>query len=352
MGSNKKMLLTLTFMGGLVSWAWFPNTRLNLIEETPKVVVQEQISTTLDMYFPMIRDTVWVYNGTTYLDTLTVSVDFIRGNAIQLRYQAPDSTFLKIYVEEDDGIYEVATIEDVYAKKDYTDIRQYKYALIPMPIELCDWQISNSAHRILFNMDIDINTEFGNLNGIEIVTLEPDVFYKHYYADKIGLAKIQIYRDDRLVMTYSLDEYSQDSPLREKVRVYWADVENNRLVYEDVEVFSRTNEEPRHFLSDLLSMTHEKYVPALTNHAFIQSIYKDEHSGIIYVDMSDEYLLMNYDKNTEYLVVQSLLNTVATYYQGVEIILSVDRKPYRSSQLHFDDNELIPINLVSIEPLS
>lgn len=293
--------------------------------EVRKLDLPMQSEHLLETYFPVFKDTVWYYKGDIYLQDTRLWVDFIRDKAFQMHFKDGQTEWIKIYIEEEDAIYEVATIEDVIHKQDYTNVRQYKNVVLKLPIEKgATWVQSDGVAKTIANTNVKIKTPLGHFNAIEVVTKGPDFTMTEYYSEKLGCIK-KVYSDGKKEECKELINYESNKAVKHNITLYLGNKETGKLEAVQQEITIRTNEEPKHFLTDLLSKSiEENYIIPLLTGTMIEAIYIDKDENRLIVDMNAAYGFIDYETGTEKLAVMSLVNTIGYYYGVGEVVLTVE----------------------------
>ncbi|MEG1000854.1 MAG: GerMN domain-containing protein [Cellulosilyticaceae bacterium] len=322
-----------------------------IVEEVTPILPEKPVIG-LETYLPIIKDTVWEYTGNQYDENSTVWIDFIKENVFQIRIESNLTIMAKVYIEEDGAIYEVATIEDARIKQDYTNFRQYKQAVLKLPIEEGQsWIIEEGITRTITEIDMQIETAIGTMKAIEVTTEGDSFIKKDYYGEKTGLVKT-VYKDNEGKSTQELSSFETSKPVEQQIRVYLGNGYTSKLMYTDQKIPVRTNEEPKHFLTDVLKkVPSEEYALAIPKSALIESIYLDEETKKLYLDMSKEYYDMNYGSGMESLAVQSLVTTVGAYYDVKQVVLTVAGEPYQTGHIAYKIGESIPIKFEDINEI-
>ncbi|MGL4800434.1 MAG: GerMN domain-containing protein [Cellulosilyticaceae bacterium] len=303
------------------------NKKIIIIEDETITPLPQKSTKSIESYYPIAKDSLWNY--TTKDGELVVSVDFIKDNVMQLRYQTEEETLVRVYVEEADILYEVATIEDGFVKNDYTLLRQYKDPVLMLPLEKGEsWNLHDGAVRTITAIDEEVFTPGGTVKAIEVRTLHKDYELIQYYAEKIGIVKAQ-YEKNNKKQVMKLESFEMNTPLKIQVPAYYPNTRTERLstVYQTIAVM--TNEEPRHFLTDILSIEpKENMLQPLPNDAEINMIYLDKEKQKVQVDLSMEYADSGYTRAEQALAIQSIADTIGTYYKVEEIMVTVNGQLY------------------------
>lgn len=323
------------------------NNKLIIEEVMPTLPEKSVVS--LTTYFPVIKDTVWTFRGENTNREVKISVDFMKDNVFQLRIKNKEKVQVRVYVQEEGAIYEVATIEDAQIKQDYTNFRQYKQAVLKVPLEKGNsWKLDEDRVSTITDTDIVIETPLGEIKAIEVTTKGNGMIEKSYYGEKIGPIK-NVHKDSDGRVVSELAQFENNRPVEQEVQVFIANQKTSVFKYKTQKVVVHTNEEPKHFLTDLLKKSvDEQYVVPIPKDAVIENIYIDEEQDKLYVDMSKEYYEMNYGKDIEELAIQSLVKTVGNYYSAKKVVLTVNGEPYNSENIKFKEGQAISVEVDKI----
>lgn len=302
-----------------------------IIEEDRNEVLPQKPAKTIENYYPVVKDSVWEYNVKSKLaNAMTVSVDFIKGNVFQLRYDKHNATYVKVFLLEEDVLYEVAMIEDDFIKNDYTLLRQYKEVALKLPLDVGNsWVIGDGAIRTITGVDQVIDTPMGEIKTIEVTTIHDDYELVQWYGEEMGLVS-SYYEAASGKEKVVLKEYSTNKPIKTYIEVYYPDMEKEKLDYSRQAVTVMTNEEPKHFLTDILSLElNENTIQPLPVDAYIVGLYVEEDEDTVYIDLSTSYHGSEYTKEEEKLALQSVVKTIGSYYKTDYVTLTVNGEGYR-----------------------
>lgn len=301
------------------------------------IVIEEDIAdlpqkprVSLDTYMPIVKDTMWVYEDSTVpYEPITVWIDFVKNNVIQIRFKQGSEMTTKVFVEEEEAIYEVATVENTTIKQDYTTLRQYNNIVMKLPVEVGNsWVLTDGAIRTITATNKTYKTELGEQKGIEITTTHDAYTLVETFVEKIGLFLVE-YESTNSKGTLSFGTLKNNKPQEEQVELYLINKETGEFetVYEQVVVM--TNEEPKHFLTDLLRKApNEKYLVDISNGAIINTLFLDEEEQCLYVEMSEEFIDPDYSIEEGEKVITSLVNTLGHYYNAEYVVMTVEGEAY------------------------
>lgn len=304
---------------------------------TNGVIIEEDLAdlpqkprVSLDTYMPIVKDTMWIYEDSTVsYEPISVWVDFIKNNIIQIRFKQGDQITAKVFVEEEEAIYEVATVEHATIKQDYTTLRQYNNIVMKLPVEVGNsWVLSDGAIRTITETGEIYPTELGEQKGIEITTTHDDYTIVETFVEKIGLFSMS-HESKKAVGTMNFSKLKNNTPQEEQVKLELVNKETGKFetVYEYVAVM--TNEEPKHFLTDLLrTAPNESYLIDISNGALINMLFLDEEEQCLYVEMSEEFINPEYNTAEKEKVIKSLVNTLGHYYSAEYVVMTVEGEAY------------------------
>ena len=299
------------------------------------IVLEEEIadlpqksSISLDTYLPIVKDNIWHYENKKNDSTLTSWVEFIDNDVMQVRFSDGEKSFVKVYIAEEEAIYEVAKVEDVSIKENYTTLRQYKNIVLKLPLVVGNsWVLSDGAVRTISKIGEDYETPIGIQKGIEITTSHDDYKVKEIYAEKIGLIKMD-YTSDKTVQNFELTKFENNTAREEQVTLYIAKKKSGILNKIEQNISVMTNEEPRHFLTDLLNkVMGTEYITTISNGAIIDKIFLDDED-CLYVEMSQDFMDPIYNQEEQKGVIMSLAQTLGHYYSAKYVTISIDGEIY------------------------
>ncbi|MEF9960327.1 MAG: GerMN domain-containing protein [Niameybacter sp.] len=300
----------------------------DILVEEEIVDLPQKPSVSLDTYIPIIKDTVWHYEGKNQFEQMVSWVEFINNDVMQIRFFDGKESFVKIYMEEEDAIYEVATVEDVSIKENYTTLRQYKDVVLKLPLTVgSSWVMSDGSIRTITQVNRPYDTLIGEQRSLEVTTLHDDYKVIEVYAEKVGLVEIT-YEDDKTAKTLELYEVENNKAQEEEVSLYLAEKNTGKLKNVKEKVVVMTNEEPKHFLTDLLKkVMGPEYVTTLSNGVIIEKIFIDDEK-CLYVDLSGEFMDALYNEQEQKGVLMSLVQTLGDYYNATYVVITVEGETY------------------------
>lgn len=303
-------------------------------------------------YFPMLADTEYVYQGTgNEYASFTRYTDFldIEKNRIQTRTNNGGSETVRV-IEIADGQISVNTIiSECYYRDNLLDLeptQENPEVLLTEPLVTgTQWILPDGRRREITGVEVEVETPSGSYNAIEVTSFGNDSTVKDYYAPQIGLVKSVFSAGDMEVVS-SLAEINNETPLQQMMNIYYPDVDEKMYV-EPLTLSFKTNDITRNIIAEALRQKGEKesYLPLASTNTKINSLYLGKDS-IVYVDFSPELVLeMNAGAGYELLILQSITNTLGSYYGVDQVYITVDNKPYESGHILMKKGETFKVNL-------
>lgn len=285
-------------------------------------------SISLDTYLPIVKDNIWHYENKKDDHSLTSWIEFIDQDVMQMRFSNGKEDFVKVYIAEEEAIYEVAQVENVSIKENYTTLRQYKNIVLKLPLMVENsWTLSDGATRTITKVGKEYETPIGLQKGIEITTTHEDYKIKEVYAEKVGLIQVD-YTDDKKTQSFKLTEFENNTARQEQVTLYIPKKNSGALKQIQQTVSIMTNEEARHFLTDLLNkVIGKEYITTISNGAVIDKLFLDDE-GCLHVEMSEAFMDPLYNTQEQKGVVMSLAKTLGKYYDAEYVMLTIQGELY------------------------
>lgn len=304
-------------------------TKEQVEEEIQKDILPQRPQKTITNYFPSIANSVWTYQlKNKDHQFYTLSIDYIKDNIVQMRYQTEEESFVKVYVQEEDSLFEVATVKDDFIKNDYTLLRQYKDLVLRLPVQQGQsWGIHDGGVRTIVTVDGLLNTDLGELEVIEIETNHDTYRLKMLICEKIGIAGWYEETAEHIDKA-TLKSYTTDRPITIQINAYYGNTTTQKLYPFNQTIQVMTNEEPKHFLTDILkTVPDERYIQPLPIDVYIKSIYVEDSTA--HVELDDGYDPTEYTMLEEKLATKSVVKTIGNYYGVDSVIIYVDGTIYK-----------------------
>jgi len=306
----------------------------------------EQENLTAADFFPLDKDVHKQYKGTGHeFAEYETYVDYVRNNHIQIRLINPGTTMVSVYEVTDGAVRKVFSQGETYYRYDYTAARNADEIVIKAPIAVgTTWTLADGSERSITAVDKEITTPAGSYKALEITTKGPQSTVVDYYVQGIGHVK-QVFKsaeDESFTVASELQKLERDVPYKQTIRFYFPDFPNERLVYLDRAVESRTNEDMKWKFQKEMKTVPEgsKLTKLLGPNVQVNSITVDHGKGSVTADFSKELLQeMNAGAGLEGMILDSIVNTLGGYYQCDKVVLTIEGKPYASGHYEMKPGE-------------
>ncbi|WP_313342216.1 GerMN domain-containing protein [Sedimentibacter sp.] len=278
----------------------------------------------IEDYFPVVENTKYSYQGEgNEFAAYTVFIDYINNNRFQTRTNNGGTETIKVYEFKDNQLVELYSRGETYFREDFTNR---------------EFQEGNAALKVPYTGELkQIVTPQGNFNAIEVIVENGQGTSTNYYAKDVGLIK-SIYKDDDYEVSSTLAGIEQNIPLIQTVTLYYPDIDGVHLNSVDVQISFNTN--------DLTKDVIEKTVKDLSVYELfsinteINELYFDENDESVHIDLTKNFIdEMNAGAGFEGLILQSIANTLGSYYGVENIYLTVDGNLYESGHISLKENE-------------
>ncbi|KRQ87152.1 Sporulation and spore germination [Caloramator mitchellensis] len=302
---------------------------------------------TLKDYYPFISDRRMKYQGigNEYAEK-DVYVDFINDNRIQLRVLNP-GTILAQVLEIKDGELRLIKSQEEFYYRDYLIDSQNSSPeiLLKEPLEKGTAWNTPEGKRYISEVNKKISTPSGEYEALEVTTEGKDYKTYDYYVLNIGLVKTVFESGENKIET-NLEKIETGVPVIHSLRVYYPDFLNERIIFKEEKISYKTNETFKDKLETLLKNTpDDKLSKILGSNSKINNVYLNVEENKVYIDLSKEFISdMNAGSSLESMILQSLVNTLGSYYSVEKVFISLDGKPYESGHIAIKEGEFFKVD--------
>ena len=133
-----------------------------------------------------------------------------------------------------------------------------------------------------------------------------------------------------------------NNKINQTIKLFTGNFDDGKMVTQDCTTDRKSDETDEAFLTRMLKVSLQKpgtYIVGIPNDASIKEIIVDKEHDSVFINMTQDYQLMNYGSLAEYLALQSLASTVAHYYDVHQSVIEVEGKPYCTGHICFKENE-------------
>lgn len=219
--------------------------------------------------------------------------------------------------------------------------------LLQGPFEVgTTWDAPDDRTKTITALAVPVTTEFGEQETLEVTTKweYSQATTVDYYAPGIGLVK-SVFTDEEGNEVITELAAIIETPLEQTIRFYYPNGETERVEYMDKSVLMNTNDHTKDAIESAYKETPEGLVPVLSENVQINHLFLNEDDRV-HVDFSQELITeMNAGAMAETLIIQSLVNTIGTYYSVDEIYLTVEGEPYQTGHIEMQEGEYFQVNI-------
>ncbi len=310
------------------------------------------VSNTLKIedFFPLTENTRYTYKGEgNEFASYTVYIDYVTDNRIQTRTNNGGSEIVRVFEISNGQLTEIFSRPETYFRENFTN-DEYKNGkiLLKEPVkEENKWSSGENSTTAITGISKEVVTPQGNFKAVEVTTEDSHGTTIEYYVKDKGLVKVTN-EGDGYESSSVLSEIESNVPLIQTVTLFYPDADGINLNTVDVQVSFKTNDEPR----DVIEQTVKdlSVYEMLSKNAKINKLYFNEKENSVHVDLSKEFVTeMNAGASFEGLILQSIADTLGTYYGVQNIFLTIDGGPYESGHIVLNEGEPLTVDYSNIK---
>lgn len=308
--------------------------------DTPVDTPEKPNLQTAKDFFPVLNDSILSFHGEgNEYAAFNVFVEFSQGNRFQQRIDNGGTVVRRVLKVEENQVTEVFFEGESYWR--INSLEQESNGtkiLLTSPIEVGNkWIQEKDVWSEITAVDLKIETKAGTFQAIEVTTQHEGSSLKQYFCEEVGLIK-QIFESEGMIVLSELAQIETGASIQERIRLYYPGFDQFEIFYVDVQMPLYSNER----LEDVLTKTYrnkpdQELGVVLGKTTRIQEIVFLE-SGEIRADLNEAFLSeMNAGAAYEGLILQSLVNTLADYFQSQKVILTINGKLYESGHFMLEE---------------
>jgi hypothetical protein len=243
----------------------------------------------------------------------------------------------------------IASKAECYYRENFTNATaDHIEILLKEPLEIGNtWVGYDNKRRYISNKDVDISTPVGDFKAIEVTTEAEGGKTADYYAANIGLIKtVYTSEDMQMKVISTLSKIEQNTPLKQNIRVYYPNIDDDKFYYINKEILFYTNDITRKVIEkEMKELVKNNLGRTLSPNANINSLYLNKDNRV-YIDFSKELVTqMNAGSGYEAMILQSITNTIGAYYNADEVYITVEGQPYEGGHIIKQKGEAFKVNL-------
>lgn len=296
-------------------------------------------------YFPFTQNIHKVFKGTgNEFAGYETYVDYVNNDAIQIRKINDGTTSVSVYIIKDSALIKVYFEGESYYRLDRTAKRDSEEILIKEPLKKgTAWTLSDGSKREITAVDMSVTVPNGAYKAIEITTTGNGYTQKDYYASGIGLIKSEFTpsEDPNAKITSELQSVQQGAALKQAVRFYYPDFNNDKLVYVNKDIELKTGDNILSvFQAQFRQAPYSDLKPLMSANTAILGIDYDTDKQIVTADFSKQFISeMNAGSSLESMILKCTADTLGNYFGTNKIIITIEGQPYSSGAILFKSGE-------------
>lgn len=298
-------------------------------------------------YYPFEKNVKYVYEGSgNEYASYDVYNDYFNENRIQQRTNNGGTETVRVIELSNGKLTRTFSRGEVYYRENFLDKSEGEPEILLMePIIVGNsWKVKGSQKRTITNTAADVETPMGNYKAIEVTTETPEGKNTDYYAKNIGLVKT-IFMTGEFKVISVLKNIEKEVPLVTSVKFFYPVKDSDKLHYIFKDIAFNTNDITKAKLAEAYQKLAEvRLGRPLSSGIKINSLYLNNDKRV-YVDMNSVFIEeINKNKSYERPILQSIVNTVGSYYNAQEVVLTIEGKTYKSDNIAVKKGEAIRVN--------
>ena len=316
-----------------------------------KLTLKKEAERRIADYFPIRNNVKYVYEGKgNEFAGYDVYVDYTSENKIQQRIDNGGTVLVRVYEIKDGKLTRTLSKGEAYYRENLLQQKDDSEEILLMePLEKgTNWTLKNGSQRTITGVSTEVTTPMGTFPSIEVITEGTDGTTIDYYAKDIGLVKT-IFQSSGMEISSTLKSVEEDAARTQTIRLYYPDIQDGRIYYQEKNVTYRTNDSTGKILEDAYKgAVNEALGVVLSTDTAIKSLSLDEENRVR-LDLSASFTSdMNAGAAYEAMILQCIADTIGNYYNSGEVILTVEGKPYESGHIKMEEGQSIPVKLEGI----
>ena len=305
---------------------------------------------TIKNYYSYKENTKYVYEGEgNEYASYTVFIDYKSGNRVQLRSNNGGTEMVKVLDNNNGELRVLLSRGECYYRENLTQVDSSPVEiLLKEPLEIgTNWTLSDGRKRSISNLKVDVTTPMGTYQTLEVKTEGKDDMILDYYAPDIGLVK-SVFTSNGTEVTSTLRELKTNVPFTQTVSFYYPNANVDKLVFVNKQLSFKTNDITKIIFENAFKdLPQGNIAKVLGPNVKIKSLYLNKDNRA-YIDFSKELLSeMNAGSGYESLILQSITNTIGTYYGVNMVYLTIEGSPYVSGHIEMKKGEFFTVNLAN-----
>lgn len=284
-------------------------------------------------YFPIKENIKYAYEGKgNEYAAYDVYIDYTSADKVQQRINNGGTEIVKVLQIKDGKLTRLLSRGETYFRENFLETGGAEDEILLMEplVKGTTWTLKDSSVRTITNTSAEINTPSGSYKAIEVTTDNSNGKNIDYYAKNIGLVKT-VFNPGETEISSSLSKIEENVSFIQNIKLYYPDVNKNKIVYQEKEVSFKTNDITKQVLEKIYKdLINDKIKDKFSTNATINSLYLNK-DNMVYIDLNNTFLEeIKVGAYYEKIIIQSIVNTLGQYYNSDKVVLTIDNKPYKS----------------------
>lgn len=311
------------------------------LPEEPEVSIEE--------YYPMTENTKYSYTGEgNEFATYTVFVDYVSNNRIQKRTNNGGTELIDVLEINDDKLTLLYSRGETYFRQNFLN-KEYEEGkiLLKGPFEEGNsWDYDENTTATITGLSKEVVTTLGNYQAIEVTLEGKQGKTINYYAKDVGLVKT-INSGEGYEVYSALSSIEENTPLKQTITLFYPNLDGSINTI-DVQIEFNTNDEPEDVIEKIVKDL--SIYEILSPNTIINELYFNDEENSVHIDLSEDFITeMNAGASFENLILQSLTNTLGSYYDVEKVYITIDGGPYESGHIIIEEGEPSLVNYNNIK---
>ncbi|SFC13064.1 Sporulation and spore germination [Alkalibacterium subtropicum] len=319
---------------------------------------QAEVDQDLTVWFPKFEDTLMDYEGEgNEFAPFTRYPQFVKDESIQIVESTGGTDVVTIYEYSENEVREVFIRPETYFREDFADTglesEQEDFEIIlQLPLEEGhSWESPSGSTSEITGVAVDKALPSGNVTALEVTrTSENGSETVEYYAEDIGLVE-RVFRTEEgeNIISSTLNTRAENTPEEFPLTVYSVDDQAMGLERTSVTMELYTNEPARLAMAEILrgQAPDTETARVIVDSTEINFMYLRQ-DGVVHADFSVDLADMNAGSGVEALILQGIVNTIGSYYNVEDVLLTLDNEPYESGHIALEEGETLSVDYSNI----
>lgn len=305
-------------------------------------------------YYPFLENVRYEYEGkgNEYAEYNVVN-EYNSSNCIQQRVSNPGTTTCQVIKVENGTLTKVFSRSETYYRENFLQKRNQKEILLMEPIKAgTSWKLGDNSTRTITSVSAHVSTPSGNYTAVEVTTKGSKDKTISYFVKNIGLVKT-VFVSGKDEITSSLAKIKKNVAFTQTINFYFPDSKSDKLNFVGKDVSFPTNDIAKSVLSAAYKKAAEKLGYVFTTNTRINTLYLNK-DGAVYIDLNHAFLdELKTTEINERRILQCIVNTFGQYYNSDKVMLTIENKPYQSTNIQLKKGEYLKTNFkncVEVKP--